>query len=185
MVSCCPCRLARSVPWLKSMPSTTERMARSWAARLPRHWGALRVPDSTALASSVPRRRHPGGASKDQTPTGGSCTLRVPASAASAGQVQAPSRRFRRVLMSAWICPARSLSQRKLAPTWSPSVVSTRRASRTPARRVAAADASVCRSRSPPVRSSVARTRRVSMLLASHWPPNIRSPRRPRLAIWV
>ena len=98
---CWPLTCRRITPWLKSMPSTTERTAMSRAARLPVQSGLLRVPDRVASASSVPCMRQPTGATSDQTPTRGRLACSLACSGASSAQPQLTFRLCRRVLNSA------------------------------------------------------------------------------------
>ena len=86
-----PSSRARRRPLPNSMPSTTERKARSLACRSPARLGAARVPLMATSAPSEPRSRQPGGASSDQTPMRGNCARNWPVSGASAGQSQPPT----------------------------------------------------------------------------------------------
>ncbi len=128
-----PLSVARRRPSRRSSPSTGARSASLSAPSVPFQRGTARLPDSVAPASSVPAMRQPGGASIDHTPRFGSAALMVPPSGASGAHCQPPARCCTRVLMSASILPARSLSHASTACTASPSASSRSSAWRRPA----------------------------------------------------
>ena len=188
-----PSKRARSRPRSNSMPSTTERNARSLACKSPLSCGALRVPLRLSWVASEPRSRQPGGASADQAPRRGSWARSWPLSAASAGQRQPPSvtspalaaspsrAGTRRVCSWPSAVPARSLSQRHSALRASPRARTDRRASRKPAatRTGSPSVVSACSVRSPLLRASCAVKRRSGPITASHSPSNNKGPAAP------
>ena len=188
-----PSKRARSRPRSNSMPSTTERSARSLACKSPLSCGALRVPLRLSWVASEPRSRQPGGASADQAPMRGSWARSWPLSAASAGQRQPPSvmsparlaspsrTGARRVRSWPSAVPARSLSQRHSALRSSPRARTDKRASRRPAatRTGSPSVVSACSVRSPLLRASCAFKLSAGPITASHSPSNSRGPAAP------
>ena len=205
-----PFRLARRRPFCRSTPSTTERMARLSAARVPAQRGALRVPLSWALALRVPCTRQPGGASTDHAPMLGRLACTLPLRGASGAHCQPPPLGVSWVLASAWAWPALALSQISWARTVLSVASSVSWAWRTPALVVGPSGTGttgrgppvkavgpvlapelvmtvglgmspVCTCTSPLVRASWACTRRLSPTSMSQLPPNTRLPVTPKL----
>jgi hypothetical protein len=174
-----PASCARRRPLRISMPSTTERSARSSARRGPESSGCARLPAIAMSALNDPRRRQPGGASSDHTPMRGSWACTRPASGACAGHSQPPSPlRTSRVRSCPSARPARSLSHSSASTSCSPWLLTVSRASRTPALTRAAAPSTLSASTvtSPRTRASEASTRTVFPSWAFHWASNTMSP---------